>query len=63
MTYEFVVYLSRTVGRIASDLSLEISAWGKDEESALQTAKFKASEGLDMKMWKIMGATKGKVTA
>lgn len=63
MTYEFEVFLSRVIGRVTSNLTLTIQAWGNDETSALQTAKFKATDGMDMKMWRIDGATKGKVIA
>ena len=63
MTYEFEVFLSRVIGRVTSNLTLTIQAWGKDESSALQTAKFKATENMDMKMWRVDGATKGKVIA
>jgi hypothetical protein len=63
MTYEFEIFLSRVIGRVTSNLTLTIQAWGKDEASALQTAKHKANDGLDMKMWRVDGATKGKVVA
>lgn len=67
MTYEFIIKLVRTIGHITSNLTLEVSAYGNDEESAKKNARHKVTTDLNMNdhqnTWKIDSVSVGKIVA